>query len=277
MYTAEISRANPTCFVFLLDCSGSMGDAWGGSKERSKAQKCADIINRLLYDTVLRCSKGESVYNYFEVAVLGYGVSVGSVLGGGLSNREVVPISDIANSPLRMEERSKKVPDGAGGLVESTVRFPIWVDPVAAGGTPMCEALSKAQSIAARFVAGHQGCFPPAVFNITDGESTDGDPTGQAQDLKTVASSDGATLLFNLHISSAPGDAIVFPDSETGLPDEWARLLFRAASPLPDIMKKLAATKGYRVSASSRAYGFNAGEVELIDGLEIGTRAANLR
>ena len=29
-YTAEISRNNPTCFVFLLDHSGSMADNFGG-------------------------------------------------------------------------------------------------------------------------------------------------------------------------------------------------------------------------------------------------------
>ena len=30
MYSAEISRANPTCFVFLLDQSRSMEDRIGG-------------------------------------------------------------------------------------------------------------------------------------------------------------------------------------------------------------------------------------------------------
>jgi len=29
-YSAEISRTNPTCFVFVLDHSGSMGDVFGG-------------------------------------------------------------------------------------------------------------------------------------------------------------------------------------------------------------------------------------------------------
>jgi len=70
----------------------------------------------------------------------------------------------------------KKMDDGAGGLVEQKIRFPIWFDPVANGGTPMCQALMRAQDILRTWFAQHPGCFPPIVINITDGEATDGDP-----------------------------------------------------------------------------------------------------
>ena len=33
-YTAEISRANPTCFLFLIDQSGSMADPFGGGADK---------------------------------------------------------------------------------------------------------------------------------------------------------------------------------------------------------------------------------------------------
>jgi hypothetical protein len=42
--------------------------------------------------------------------------------------------------PARVETRTKKVSDGAGGLVDQAVKFPIWFDAVASGGTPMCGA-----------------------------------------------------------------------------------------------------------------------------------------
>jgi hypothetical protein len=37
-YSAEISRTNPSCFLFLIDRSGSMEDPFGaGESNRSKA------------------------------------------------------------------------------------------------------------------------------------------------------------------------------------------------------------------------------------------------
>ena len=48
-YGAEISRGNPTCFIFLLDQSGSMADPFGGESVR-KADFVADAVNRTLHD-----------------------------------------------------------------------------------------------------------------------------------------------------------------------------------------------------------------------------------
>ena len=68
-------------------------------------------------------------------------------------------------------------PDGAGGLVDKMVKFPIWFDPRAYGGTPMKEAFQKAQLILKSWLEQHPNCFPPVVIHITDGMSTDGDPS----------------------------------------------------------------------------------------------------
>ena len=40
-------------------------------------------------------------------------------------------------------------------------------------------------------------------------------------------------------MSSQPGRPIEFPDKEEGFPDDFARLLFRMSSPLPDKMKQV--------------------------------------
>src|SRR5262249_45243871 len=140
-YAAEISRTVPSCFLFLIDQSGSMQDKWAGESGKSKAESLADIINRLLMNIVIRCTKEEGVRDYFDIGVIGYGNNVGPAFGGALVGRAVVPVSDVANLPTRVEDRTRKVEDGAGGLVEQTVKFPIWFDPTASGGTPMCQAL----------------------------------------------------------------------------------------------------------------------------------------
>jgi hypothetical protein len=277
-YSAEISRANPTCFLFLIDQSGSMGDAFGaGDSKKSKAEGLADAVNRLLQNLVIKCAKEEGVRDYYNVGVISYGANVGPAFSGPLAGKEMTSISEIADLPARVEERLRKVEDGAGGLVDQKVRFPVWFDPVANGATPMCQALKQAHSILQLWLNQHPNCFPPIVINVTDGEATDGDPGDDANSIKQLSSSDGEVLLFNLHISSQRVTPIEFPDSEAELPDRFAQLLFRMSSPLPDYMRKIAQEEGYRVSEGARGFVFNANMEAIIKFLDIGTRPSNLR
>ena len=141
-YQAEISRDNPTCFLFVIDQSGSMDERT--ESEKSKAQFVADVLNKTLYTLVTNCSKADGVRNYFDVGVIAYGGSeVGSGFGGALSGNIIHPIGAIGDKPLRVEERAKKVDDGAGGIIEQKTKFPIWFDPKNSGGTPMRAALTK--------------------------------------------------------------------------------------------------------------------------------------
>jgi hypothetical protein len=84
---AEISRTNPSCFIFLVDQSASMVDpiAEAGG---SKAEVVADALNRLLTELAIRCAKEEGVRDYFHVAVIGYGGRTAhSALGGALQGQ----------------------------------------------------------------------------------------------------------------------------------------------------------------------------------------------
>lgn len=277
MYSAEISRANPTCFVFLLDQSGSMEDRIGGGEGQRKCDVVADALNRLLSELAIKCAKEEGVRDYFHVAVVGYGVEVGPALAGALAERQLVPLSEIAASPARLETRAKKIPDGAGGLVEQEVKFPVWVDPVANGGTPMSTALGHAEAILTAWLDEHAGCFPPVVLNLTDGEPTDGDPHLPAEAVRALASTDGNTLLFNLHVSSDASPAVLFPDADSALPDEFAKMLFGLSSALPDGMRAYARQQGVKVSEATRGFVFNADATSIVQFLDIGTRATDLR
>ncbi|MHB1036742.1 MAG: vWA domain-containing protein [Pirellulales bacterium] len=278
-YSAEISRMNPSCFLFLIDQSGSMADSIAaGEAVQQKAQGVADTINRWLQELSIKCAKSEGVRDYYYVGVVGYGASVGSAFGGTLTGRELVPISMIAESPARLEERAKRIPDGAGGLVDQKVRFPIWFDPVASGGTPMCSASGEAYRILDQWLKDHPACFPPTVIHITDGESTDGDPSEAFTRLVSLASSDGRTLLFNIHLSANPdAKPIRFPSTPDLLPDEYARMLFRTASSLTPAMRSVAREQGVTVSDEARGFVLNADMVSLIQALDIGTRPSNLR
>src|SRR5439155_8859342 len=98
-YNAEISRSNPTCFVFVLDQSGSMGDVFGGGETNlRKADFLADVANRTLHDLVIRSTKSDEIRDYFSVSIIGYGSSgggVGSAFVGQLAGRDSAKISEV--------------------------------------------------------------------------------------------------------------------------------------------------------------------------------------
>src|SRR5713226_6712185 len=98
-YSAEISRSNPTLFVFVIDQSGSMADPAPDQPNRKKSDAVADAINRLLQNLVIRCAKEEGVRDYFYVGVIGYGNTVGPAFSGALAGKDLVSISEVGNMP----------------------------------------------------------------------------------------------------------------------------------------------------------------------------------
>jgi hypothetical protein len=279
MYKAEISRGNPTAFLFVLDQSKSMSHAWSGAEGRSKAQELADAINKLLYTLVMRCSKGDEVRDWFHVGVLGYGGDrVGPCLAGPLAGEALVPVSLLADNPLRLESRAKKARGKkAPADGEASIKFPVWVEPRAKGDTPMCRTLARAAEIVAAWTDEHDMGYPPTVIHVTDGGSSDGDPTAAAAEIRASRTADGQALLFNIHLSSKPGRPVRFPDSDEGLADDYARMLFDMSSVLPPPLRREAEREGFAVSDGSRGFAFNADLVSLVHFLDIGTRASNLR
>jgi hypothetical protein len=273
-YTAEISRTNPTCFLFLIDQSSSMLEPLGGDEHKSKAQGVADAINRLLQNLAIKCAKSEGIRDYFHVGVMGYGGRVAPALGGKLAGHTLAPISEIARHPLRVEQRTRKVDDGAGGLMEQKFKFPVWFESAGHGRTPMCEALRLAHSTVSEFLGRFPECYPPVVVNITDGASTDGVPDTAAGEIRSLASTDGNVLLFNAHLSAKQARPIEYPDGPEALPDHYARLLFRMSSVLPPKLQAAAKAEGFIVTPNSRGFVFNADLVATVRFLDIGTEVA---
>ena len=278
-YTAEISRDNPSCFLFLIDQSTSMEEEISaGDSTQPKATGVADTMNRWLQELSIKCAKSDGVRDYYHVGVLGYGKTVGPCVNGSSDGNEIIPVSQIADNPARLEERTKKIPDGAGGVTDQTIRFPVWFDPIADGGTPMCRAAGEAERILSEWLAAHPDCFPPIVIHITDGEATDGDPTERIRALTNLSSSDGNVMLFNIHLSANPdANSITFPESADDLPDDYSKMLFETSSPLTPTMRALAKEHGFNPSETARSFVLNADMVLLVQAIDIGTRPANLR
>ncbi len=278
-YSAEIGRRHPSCFLFLVDRSASMADGIVGpdGQEVQKAIAVADAVNRLLDSLGQRCVKGNEIYDYFDVGAIGYSNEAVSLFEGVLAGRAIAPISDVYENPARLERRVQHIADGMGGTVEVANDFPVWFAPAAEGGTAMCAALDLAGRLLTQWVTEHPYSYPPTVINITDGEATDGDPTEAAHYLRSLHTLDGAALLYNVHISADSPRSIAFPQTPEDLDDPYARLMFELSSPLPEPARLAAEKEGYRVGPQARAFMFNADPVKLIQFLDIGTRAHNLR
>ena len=264
-----------------------MQDAFGGAEQKgdaapSKARVLADTVNRLLQNLVLRCAKEDGVRDYFHVGVIGYGERVQPLVQpahdeGGEAG--LIPISHLAERPKRMEERLKTVTGADGNATERRVKVPVWFDPHAKNGTPMCQALDLAARTVRNWIDLHPDSFPPVVVNVTDGEATDGEPLRFAQQLRAFATDDGEVLLFNVHLSSSEEPAVELPSSRQELPRdaEYAETLYQMSSLLPFSMRSAAEQDGYAVDLDTRGFVFNADPVALVRFLEIGTRPSNLR
>lgn len=273
-YNSEISRRNPGLFIFLIDQSRSMSHKLGGTL-RSKSQEAADAINRQIYELIYRCTKSDGVRDYFDIGIIGYG-AVSDTAKSLLNDADLVPISRLAETPLRMEKRKEVLTDPDGNDVESEFEFPVWFEPVANSNTPMVKALQLAKEWIDDWIAEHHDSYPPVVINISDGAATDGDPMDVATEIMDMSTTDGNVLFWNCHLSEAKdAKPLTFPPDPSVLPsnDKFAKQLFEMSSVLPEGFMALAQERSLEVSDKSRAYVFNAGLDELMELLDIGTRA----
>ena len=270
-YVSRVDRDHPSCLIFLVDQSNSMNDPMAGSKQ-PKHLAVAGILNGLLYELILRSVKShaEGPRPYFAVAVVGYSTNedgdpvISNGLHPPLDAHPVVWTPDLAAHPLRVEQRP--APSGTG-----QVSAPVWIEPYAAGGTPMCAAFDRAGRIAKSWVDAYPRSFPPIVVNLTDGEATDGDPGPWAERIRALSNDDGAVLLFNLSISNDSTAPLLFPSSSDRLVDRPARKLFEMSSELPAFMLDAARAQGHQVDAGARGFGFNADIRSVMTFLNVGT------
>ena len=285
-YDREISRDHPGLFVFLLDQSFSMTEPIGGNNpdNRKKMDQLALAINAWLQEMTIKVTRADGIRHYFDVAVIGYCTDpdanpiIESPLGGTLAGNMKCSITEIGENPARIDSVTSSFFDEDTGEIEEVPEDkPVWVEPRAQGGTPMCSALHKAYEIANEWIEEHMESFPPIVIHITDGESQEGDPIPYASPLKELETNWGNLLLFNCHLSMAEADSFMFPHSDEVLPDKEARVLFEMSSVMPEPIYKMAVAEGFELQPGARGMVFNADMVKLITFLNIGTQAAVLR
>lgn len=286
-YTARITRDNPTAFVFLIDQSYSMSDSiLFKGEEISKAEAVAISLNGILTELLSRCSKGNDMFHYFDIALLGYGGddsdTAYSLFQGALKGQFWASPQEMYENPIR-EEKVLETKTVRGKEMEFEKTIKCWIDPVAEHNTPMFAAFEQAIELLENWLSTHanKDCYPPVVINITDGEANDADDDALleiAKKLKSLQTIDGKVLLLNLHLSCDDDEKIaLFPRDNRELPDnQYARLLFDMASDMPDNYKMdiVALKKFYNLAQEPpfKGMSFNADMTGIVKMLNIGTQ-----
>jgi hypothetical protein len=271
MHSQPIDRAHPGCIAILVDQSGSMDEPFAGGSQ-TKAEALAEAVNRLLRNLVLQCQRGEEIRDYYQLALVGYGNTVGTAWAGALKGQNLVPITQVADFPLRLEsDRFPGEPE-----VSLDIPIPIWLEPNAGGGTPMTQAIDLAGAIVVDWANANFDSFPPIVINISDGAATDGDPRSIAASLRDIHTRDGNLLFFNVNLSSSAATPVQYPSSPQGLPDSYARTLFEMSSELTPYMLAVARGMGFEVGDGAHGFVLNADGSALSDFLNVGTQVSQV-
>lgn len=266
-YTKDWASKYPGCMIILLDQSGSMAEPFGQAQIGKGTKKCdavANILNNFLNELISRNMEVDNsgsplVKPRADIAVLGYGShDVASALGGPLAGRDFVTLPELQMNPINIEIRKTRELDATGKIIEFPMQFPVWVNPVANGGTPMLQALQRARNLAQQWANDHPDNYPPVIVNITDGEA-EGDLRGASQEVCQVSTSDGQALLFNVHITKLANAEVAYPLVLEELPsDHFARLLFSMSSVIPETSRALLETQlGRPVTSGAHGMIFN--------------------
>ena len=140
------------------------------------------------------------------------------------------------------------------------------------GGTPMAATFDLAYRAVQNWVNAHPDSPAPVVMHITDGESTDGDPTPNARKVMELRTNDGHALVFNCHITEKNVAQIEFPANDREISSlSNAQVMFRMSSPLPGPMAEAARDQEFEVQPGARGCVYQADSDTLIRFINFGS------
>ena len=251
-------------------------------EEVSKADVVALVTGRLIDELIMRSFCGDSYRYYYDIAILGYSNDCIYPLLG--EDDGFYPITTLA--ARKVEHSTYRLPYNTlnGEKNHFFEKVSMWIKPRAEGNTPMYKAITRVTELVSKWCANEENrdSFPPVVFNITDGEASDGADEmlrAAASRLKETGTRDGATLFANVHISSSENQhPIIFPTAAE-LPEavRYATLLMDMSSVVPpQFNDHVCACRSQFAEPPYVAMSYNASISELIAMLNIGSRSSRI-
>ena len=232
------------------------------------------VINRVINDIIQRNFNGTEPKNRCFISVIGYGGDVKTICSGYLK--------DLYMNPKRVDTIKKKISDGAGGLVETDFKMPIWVDPIDEDTcTDMKGAFEAAKKLSEEWIKDKPDNPAPVIINISDGipyysgKNTDlcmKETEVVANEIMQLSNEDGNVLIFNVEIGGNTYK-ILTPNSEEemNVAGEPAKFLYRISSEIPDGYKDAAEKNELPIKQGSKGCIFNADAEYLIKFIDFGS------
>ena len=268
-YNARVNSQHPGGITILLDQSGSTDQTCTFRNTKMRKDEAIGLLtDNCLDEVAMTCYSKGAYKRRLEILALSYADDkVAPAFASPFDREEFIGIDElIENPPFMQRVEGADEPERPG-----------WCVPRAVGSTPMCAVLRHARLLIEPWCRSHEDSFPPLVFNISDGRSTDGNPGPDACELRELHTNDGNLLLFNLHISETGGQPILFPSRPDELPDEWAKQMFEMSSEMPEFLREAAIGRGIPAEPGARCFTYNAGIGDLLAAIQIGTVRINER
>jgi hypothetical protein len=206
-----------------------------------------------------------------EVAVAGYrgdpngGADVGCRWGGPLAGCRFVPTTNLADAPLVVENRVRRVGLPVAGAQEESVRFPIWYVPqLGASILPVLGYAYCRHLVVAGTTLETVWSKPPLIISFV-GDLVPHEVEMAIERVLGLSSPGGPPLVFHVHLGgTGAGPAVLYPSSDIRLPPGPPCDLFRWSSVLPDPMIAVLRAARVPVSMGARGMIYNASVADLI-------------
>lgn len=272
-HNKQWSSATPGLLIFLIDQSGSMLLPFKDSPD-SRTVFSTRVVNRVIDSIIQKNYNGDHAKDRCFIVAIGYSVGAKELCSGFLS--------DLDNSPKRMETVKKKISDGAGGLVEIDKKMPIWVETIEEDGwTDMAAAFKMAKEIIENWVKDKPESPAPVIINISDGipyynhkdiAECAKETEAIAKEIMDINTPDGNVLIFNAEIGQG-ATQIILPNSvaEVKAGGEGAEFLYEISSVIPDGYKGAAGKNGLELKDGSKGAVFAADAENLIKLIDFGS------
>lgn len=195
-YEYIASTANPRLLILLTD----------------ESEESVKIVNNIIDIIIQKNFDGVAPKNRCFISVIGYNRNVKDLCSGWLK--------ELDASPLRYETLKKKLPDGAGGLVEVEVKQPIWVNcsRELIGALSYVNAIELVTQIAKEWVK--QYSMAPIIVDCSINNYSRM-ALDEIEQIKRVNTEEGNTLFWGCYSMAENTKSCVFSD----IPDEWKILL----------------------------------------------------
>lgn len=249
----------PGCLILLVDESAAMESLCQDGKANligNQPKRKADAIAATLNSLIRQLSAGPD----FEVALVGYHTDAegnaiaSSCWRGELAGRDFVLLSEAAAHPVKVEQRTRKLPDptSISGFREEMVDFPVWYTPQNLGTAPQIKAFQHCQDLLRNWQTGQASSnHVPLIVHLFAGGSSDGNPFKVVSDIQKLPCK---PLVFQAHLCvSEHVPATLYAASRLYVPAGPARDLFDRCSPLPANL--IAFLKAAKVAVGPNARG----------------------